>query len=96
LVRGSYIIFTYVNKHVLENPRSFIGTEKLFRNLSKNDERWTFGFKPEELSDYLAKFGLTVLKDLGASEYRNIYMPDRKELLKGYEFYRVAFATRQE
>jgi methyltransferase (TIGR00027 family) len=96
LVRGSYIIFTYVNKHVLENPRSFIGTEKLFRNLSKNDERWTFGFKPEELSDYLAKFRLTVLKDLGASEYRNIYMPDRKELLKGYEFYRVAFATRQE
>ena len=96
LARGSYIIFTYVNKHVLENPESFIGTEKLFRNLSENDECWTFGFKPEELSDYLTKFRLTKLNDIGASEYRNEYMSDRKELLKGYEFYRVAFATRQE
>jgi methyltransferase (TIGR00027 family) len=94
LARGSCIIFTYVNKHVLEHPQSFIGTEKLFRTLSKNDERWTFGFNPEELSDYLTKFHLTLLKDIGASEYRNKYMPNRKDLLKGYEFYRVAFATR--
>lgn len=96
LERGSYIIFTYVNKHVLENPQSFDGAAKLLIKLSKIDERWTFGFKPEELSDYLTKFRLTILKDLGASEYRNKYMPERKELLKGYEFYRVAFATRQE
>ena len=95
LAKGSFIIFTYVNKHVLENPRSFDGAVELFRNLSKIDERWTFGFNPEELSDYLAKFCLTMIKDIGASEYRNKYMPERKELLKGYEFYRVAFATRR-
>ena len=94
--RGSYIIFTYINKHVLEHPQSFIGTKKLFRTLGKNDERWTFGFNPEELSDYLTKFHLTLIKDLGAYEYRHEYMPDRKELLKGYEFYRVAFAIRKE
>jgi methyltransferase (TIGR00027 family) len=96
LARGSYIIFTYVDKQVLDNPQSFIGTEKLFKKLSKNDERWTFGFKPEELSDYLTKFHLTMLNDIGASEYRNKYMPDRKELLKGFEFHRVVFATRKE
>ncbi|MGO9214821.1 MAG: class I SAM-dependent methyltransferase [Syntrophales bacterium] len=96
LARGSYIIFTYVNKHVLENPQSFEGAVKLLRILSEIDEPWTFGLKPEELSDYLTKFSLTLLKDLGASQYRNIYMPDRKELLKGYDYYRVAFATRQE
>jgi methyltransferase (TIGR00027 family) len=93
---GSYIIFTYVNKLVLDNPQSFIGTEKVFKNLRKNEECWTLGFKPEELSGYLARFHLVLLEDLGAAEYRDRYMPDRKEILKGYEFYRVAFATRQE
>jgi len=93
---GSYIIFTYENKLVLDNPQSFIGTGKVFENLRKNEERWTLGFKPEELSGYLARFHLALLGDLGAAEYRGRYMPDRKEISKGYEFYRVAFAIRQE
>lgn len=93
---GSYIIFTYVNKLVLDNPRSFIGTEKVFKNLSKNEECWTLGFKPEELSGYLVRFHLILLEDLGAAEYRDRYMSDRKEISRGYEFYRVAFATRRE
>jgi methyltransferase (TIGR00027 family) len=93
---GSYIIFTYINKLVLDNPRSFIGTEKVLKNLSKNEECWTLGLKPEELSGYLTGFHLVLLEDLGAAEYRDKYMPDRKEISKGYEFYRVAFATRQE
>ena len=93
---GSHIIFTYINKLVLDNPRSFVGTEKVLKNLSKNEECWTLGLKPEELSSYLTRFHLVLLEDLGAAEYRDKYMPDRKEISKGYEFYRVAFATRQE
>jgi methyltransferase (TIGR00027 family) len=93
---GSYIIFTYINKLVLDNPESFIGTEKVFKNLGENEEWWTLGFRPEELSGYLARFHLVLLEDLGAAEYRDRYMPDRKEISKGYEFYRVAFATRQK
>jgi methyltransferase (TIGR00027 family) len=93
---GSYIIFTYINKLVFDNPQSFMGTGKVFKNLRKNEECWTLGFKPEELSGYLARFHLVLLEDLGAAEYRGRYMPDRKEISKGYEFYRVALAIRQE
>jgi len=93
---GSYLIFTYINRLVLDNPGSFMGTERVFRNLTKNEEHWTFGFNPEELSGYLAKFHLTLLEDLGAGEYRKKYMPNREAISKGYEFYRVAFVTRQE
>jgi len=93
---GSYLIFTYINKLVLDNPGSFIGTGKVFENLARNEERWTFGFNPEELSSYLAKFHLTLLEDLGASDYRKRYMPEREAISKGYEFYRVAFVSRQE
>jgi methyltransferase (TIGR00027 family) len=93
---GSYIIFTYIDKLVLDRPQSFIGAEKVSKNLRKNEECWTLGFKPEELSGYLARFHLVLLDDLGAAEYRDRYMSDRKEISRGYEFYRVAFATRRE
>jgi hypothetical protein len=33
---------------------------------------------------------MSLIKDLGAAEYRGIYIPERSE--KGYEFYRVAMA----
>ena len=95
-VKGSYIIFTYINKLVLNRPQSFMGAEKVLKNLRKNEECWTLGFKPEELSGYLARFHLVLLEDLDAAEYRERYMPDRKGISKGYEFYRVAFAARQE
>ena len=95
-VKGSYIIFTYINKLVLNRQQSFMGAEKVLKNLRKNEECWTLGFKPEELSGYLARFHLVLLEDLDAAEYRERYMPDRKGISKGYEFYRVAFAARQE
>lgn len=66
----SYFIFTYIDQLVLDNPQFFEGTDKLFKKLKENDEQWTFGFKPNELSDYLAKFGLTLIEDNSATEYR--------------------------
>jgi len=96
LATGSYLIFTYINRLVLDNPGLFVGTDKVLKDLARNEERWTFGFDPEELPSYLAHFHLTLLEDLGAGEYRKRYMPDREAISKGYEFYRVAFVTRQE
>ena len=77
---------------MLTNPDSFLGGEKLLNDLEKIEERWTFGFVPDQLSGYLKKFDLLLLEDLGATEYRNKYLSGRSE--KGYEFYRVAFAKK--
>lgn len=90
--RGSFVIFTYVHKQVLDNPSMFLGGEKLLKDLETIEERWTFGFLPHELSSYLSNFGLTLVEDLSATEYRQKYLPDRTE--KGYEFYRVAMAKK--
>jgi methyltransferase (TIGR00027 family) len=92
--KGSFIIFTYIHKQVLDNPQSFIGTNKFFEKLKQNEEPWTFGFLPNELPNYLQQFQLTLIEDKGAADYRQKYMPERKSLLNGYEFYRVAFAKR--
>ncbi|WP_315824869.1 SAM-dependent methyltransferase [Paraflavitalea speifideaquila] len=39
---GSYVIFTYINRLVLDDPSSFYGAEKLLSDLEKIEERWTF------------------------------------------------------
>jgi len=88
------MIFTYIDKDVLENPQHFKGTEKLFANLKDNEEQWTFGFDPGELTSYLQQFNLTLKEDLNATEYRMRYMPERTGILNGYEFYRVVSAKR--
>jgi methyltransferase (TIGR00027 family) len=90
---NSYVIFTYVHKKILESPSSFLGGKKLLEDLDKLEEKWTFGFQPEELSNYLKPFGMLVLEDMGATEYRAKYLPNRAE--NGYEFYRVAIAIKQ-
>ena len=90
--KDSYVIFTYVHKEILDNPRAFFGGEKLLKDLEKIEEHWTFGFYPNELSKYLSNFGLTLVEDLGATAYRQKYLAERTE--KGYEFYRVAIAKK--
>jgi methyltransferase (TIGR00027 family) len=88
--KGSGVIFTYVHQQVLNEPHLFFGADKLLHDLEEIEERWTFGFLPEELPGYLQQYGLILKEDLGAATYRERYIPERTE--KGYEFYRVAFA----
>jgi hypothetical protein len=76
----------------LDDPGSFQNNDKYHSILEENEEKWTFGFNPEKLPDYLNKFDLTLIENMGAVEYRKQYMSERKNLLKGYEFYRVAIA----
>ena len=89
-----HIIFTYINKKVLETPEIFDGTQKMFKRLRQDEEVWTFGFSPEELPSYLKRYNLSLIEDLNATEYRKRYMPERKSISKGYEFYRIAYAKR--
>jgi hypothetical protein len=91
---GSYIIFTYVDKRVLEQPAAFYGAEKLLQDLDAIEERWTFGFDPAQLGAYLQQYNYQLLQDADAITYRERYVPERKSLNKGYEFYRVAFCKK--
>jgi len=93
--KGSSIIFTYINKLVLESPRLFEATDRLFQRGSDKDEPRAFGFHPAELPHYLNLFGFSLQEDTSACEYRHLYMPERSGLNKGYGFYRVAMAVKK-
>jgi hypothetical protein len=72
--------------------KAFYGTEKLFMTLSAAGERWTFGLDPSQLSSFLAERGLVLSEDVGASDYRALYLGRAAMRMRGYEFYRIAVA----
>lgn len=88
---SSVLIFTYVDRRVLEKPDDFFGGEKLISRLNAYGEPWTFGLRPKELADYLATRGLRLLKDIGVADvWRSTGRPATE--IRGYEFYRLASA----
>jgi methyltransferase (TIGR00027 family) len=93
---GSRLVFTYVHRAVLDDPRSFFGTEKLLATLAASGETWTFGIDPSAVSNFLAQHGLTLERDLGAEEYRRLYFKEAARGMRGYEFYRIAVARLSE
>jgi methyltransferase (TIGR00027 family) len=87
----STLLFTYIDRRVLENPEHFFGAAKLMARLRSYGEPWTFGFCPEELGAYLAACGFRLLKDLSVAE---VWPRERRSSsgTRGYEFYRLASA----
>lgn len=86
------VLFTYIDRAVLEGSASFAGTSSVKQRLRKVGERWTFGFDPDALPAYLGARGYRLLEDVGSVHYRTVYLPIRRRLLRGYEFYRIAVA----
>ena len=87
---GSQLVFTYVDRRVLEHPEAFFGTERLFTRLDDTGERWTFGLDPATVAGYLRERGLALLEDEGAAAYRARYYGASASAMRGYEFYHVA------
>lgn len=91
---GSHLIFTYVDRAVLDDPERFVGADRLRSTLARHGERLTFGLPPDGLADHLARWGLTLRCDLGAAEYRARCYGTAAQAMRGHEFYRVAHACR--
>jgi methyltransferase (TIGR00027 family) len=88
---GSILLFTYIDRGVIENPGRFFGARKLMARLESYGEPWTFGFCPEELSAYLAARGFQLLDNLSVAEvWRRAGRSAAGR--RGYEFYWLASA----
>jgi methyltransferase (TIGR00027 family) len=88
---GSILLFTYVHRAVLDEPKRFFGAEKLLSRLRSYGEPWTFGLYPEEIEPYLAARKLRLLRDLSVREvWQRAGRPASD--VRGYEFYRLASA----
>ncbi len=89
---GSVLLFTYIDRLVLDEPDRFVGSRRLRSTLRRADEPWTFGLEPSGLADFLGQRGLRLVCDTGSIDYRAQYLGSGSAHLRGYEFYRVAVA----
>ena len=88
---GSILLFTYVDRRVLDEPKLFLGAERLLSRLRSYGEPWTFGLYPEEIELYLAARGLRLVRDLSVAEvWQHAGRPGSDA--RGYQFYRLASA----
>jgi methyltransferase (TIGR00027 family) len=91
---GSSVLFSYVDRKVLDAPELFFGAKKLLSQLRDIGEPWTFGLHPEEIEPYLAARELRLAQDLSVAEvWRRTGRPASE--MRGYEFYRLASACVQ-
>lgn len=70
---GSTVVFTYVDRSVIDGNGGFAGVDTWRGAVSDAGETWTFGFDPGELPSYLASRGLRLLDDLSAREAAERY-----------------------
>ncbi len=90
---GSVLLFTYVDRLVLDEPERFHGSRRLRTLLWSSGESWTFGLEPSRVAGFLRASGLRLVCDAGSVDYRARYLGSRRARLRGYEFYRTAVAT---
>jgi O-methyltransferase involved in polyketide biosynthesis len=89
--KGSVLVFTYIERAVLESPERFFGAPKLIARAKSYGEPWTFGLDPGELRAYLARRGFELVQDVSAAEIR-LSSGRSGSGIRGYEFYRLASA----
>jgi methyltransferase (TIGR00027 family) len=93
LAEESRLAFTYIHRRVLTDPTSFEGAARIMLAVSSVGEPWTFGLCPETIARSLMPFGLQLIEDLGADDYRARYFRKKAAKMHGYAFYRAALAV---
>jgi methyltransferase (TIGR00027 family) len=87
LAPRSVFIFTYVHEGVLDGSTVFLGADKAIAKVQKSGEPWQFGLIPERLGAFLGGYGLSLIEDLGADDYRARVWGPRARAMGGYAFY---------
>ena len=92
---GSRVVFTYIVKSLLDGDKVPEGLEK-FQKLSckKKNPLWVHGFKSETMADYLSKYSLSLIEDLGADDFQKRYMNPAGLGLKIFGIERMVLAER--
>jgi len=90
---GSKIVFTYVLKSLIEGKDLNNSTKKSFYKwLVKGFKMFIYGLDPEDINDYLSKYSLSLIEDIGREEVQERYMKLVGLDLKVFEIERIALA----
>jgi methyltransferase (TIGR00027 family) len=89
---GSRIVFTYIDRGIIDGTARTKGVEKLLSEVERQGEAWRFGIYPAELAGFLAERGFELVEDVGATDYRERYLEPIGRKMNLFDGERVAVA----
>jgi methyltransferase (TIGR00027 family) len=91
---GSRIVFTYVLKSFIDGSHIPDGLNSLYKlTLKKKKPLWFCGFEPAEMREYLSKYSLQLIEDVGQAEYLERYIKPKGRDLTVFEIERAVLAS---
>ncbi|MFC1787429.1 class I SAM-dependent methyltransferase [Halobacteriota archaeon] len=89
---GSRIVFTYIQKSVIDGTSDLEGADALMKLSKKAKAPWLFGLEPSNIKEFLGQYNLSLIEDVGASYYQEKYLKPIGRNLNVFEVERIAFA----
>jgi len=90
---GSRIVFTYVLESFIDGSYIPDGLNSLYKFfLKKKKLLWFCGFEPAEMGEYLSKYSLALIEDVGTEEYLERYIKPKGRDLTVMEIERTVLA----
>ena len=93
LPSGSLLQFDYIDVGVIQNPQEFFGGEAFINKRKDTDEPIKFGLDPEQVPDFLAKYGFDVVENIHGEAVRSKIMKEGSPLWKSAQGKRIFGAT---
>ncbi len=91
---GSRIVFTYVLASFIDGSYIPDGLNSLYKfALKKKNPLWFCGFDPAEMREYLSKYSLSLIEDVGYEEYLERYIKPKGRDLTVMEIERTVLAA---
>ena len=91
-VVGSKIVFTYVPKSFIEGKNISDNTKNMYKWMVKRFSLWIFGINPKDIGDYLSKYSLHLIEDIGSEQMQERYMKTVNPGLTVFDIERIALA----
>ncbi len=90
---GSRIVFTYVLESFINGSYVPDGLDSLYKfMLKKKNPLWFCGFEPAEMHEYLSKYSLYLIEDIGHEEFLERYIKPKGRDLAVMEIERTVLA----
>ena len=89
---GSNIVFTYILKSFIEGKNIHKDIKTMYKSVVKRYKLWIYGLDTKDMSDYLSKYNLSLIEDIGSTEMKERYMKKVNLGLDVFEIERIALA----
>ena len=90
---GSKIVFTYVLAGFIDGSYIPDGLNSLYKTMMKRkNPLWLCGFAPAEMHEYLSKYNLSLVEDIGSEEFLERYIKPVGRNIKVMDIERTVLA----